>query len=91
MKFCCDKFKQDWSLRRETGINIRIIKYDQKEMAILNNGQKYGFILTVGYEKGETRVPARFINFCPHCGKLLKKHYKKDIFVNENDKSFLSF
>lgn len=36
MIFCCTEFKEDWGLRRETGMNIRIIKYSYEELKILN-------------------------------------------------------
>ncbi len=91
MKFCCTEFKGDWELRRETGINIRIIKYSAKELDILKFPHKYRFIMTVGYNKDEMNVPKKFINYCPYCGMKLEGFYNSDSYINETNKSFMKF
>ena len=91
MKFCCDRFKQDLDLDHRARPNIRIVKININEVPGINPKYPYRFYLTVGYEKGEKNVPSRSINYCPYCGKSLRKYYKSDDYINEYDHTFLYF
>ena len=86
MKFCCKEFKRTWELRRESGINIRIVKIDN-----IGNKVNYYYAMTIGYEETEIKVPKVFINYCPYCGKKLRRFYNNDNYINEQNHSFLKF
>ena len=87
MKYCCEKFKSEISLKREQGLNIRIIKYNKAEL--LDTSNLYRFFITAGYTSTDKAVPTMNIAYCPFCGQNLFEFYKKDKYVNESDSSFL--
>ncbi|MEP7377909.1 MAG: hypothetical protein ABI675_31210 [Chitinophagaceae bacterium] len=83
-KFCCDKFRFHYEGSSEMGLNFRIIKLNQ---AFIEKGylgdNKYRYLITEGYSILDDKVKKIFIEFCPYCGKELKKFYRSDEYVNE--------
>ncbi len=85
-QYCCDRFSIYHQAHKRTFPNIRIVKWKSKHF-FKNDGNPYGFWITVGYETFETwdlsskhRWP---ITYCPFCGKDLYKFYKSDEYANE--------
>jgi hypothetical protein len=87
--FCCSLFEFDATTSRETCPNIRIIKIKENQVLLNNKSNLLRFFFTVGYTEGEKGVVSRFINFCPYCGVKLAEFYSSDIYVNEENHSFL--
>lgn len=85
--FCCDKFKNRLELPREEGLNIRIIKFEPKEL--LDREKPYRFFITPGYNLRDRNVPTFNIAYCPFCGQNLFKFYTQDGYVNEVNTDFL--
>ena len=85
--YCCDKFRNQCLQNRETGLNIRILKFNEVEL--LDNESPYRFFITPGYSLTDKLVPTYNISFCPFCGQNLFMFYKDDRYVNENDNNFL--
>ncbi len=89
MKYCCRSFESDCKVDRRARPNIRVIKVDTKQIPEIDPRYPYRFYFTVGYSENETNVPARFLNFCPYCGKDLFEFYQSDEYINELNQSFL--
>ena len=89
MRFCCHAFQRDWNLHREGLPNIRIVKIDVIEVPEIDSKYPYRFYLTVGYEENDKNVPRRALNYCPCCGQNLNEFYKSDVYINEQNQSFL--
>lgn len=87
MKYCCDKFKDQLSLERTQGLNIRIIKFKSDEL--LDTKSLYRFFVTPGYQSSDRAVATYNIAYCPFCGKDLFKFYNNDDYINEDDSNFL--
>lgn len=87
MKFCCDKFKTRQELPRQSGLNIRVIKFSSKEL--IGGNDELRFFVTPGYSLGDQGVYTLNIAFCPFCGQNLFKFYKDDAYINEFYKEFL--
>ena len=83
-KFCCDSFNFHHSVKKEMGLNFRIIKLSQ---AFIDRGylgdNKYRYLITEGYEHFNDKAKMIVMEFCPFCGKELKKIYRSDDYVNE--------
>lgn len=86
-KFCCERFEAAANLRREQGINIRIIKFNKEEL--LDQKNLYRFFVTPGYKIGDKSTPTLNIAHCPFCGQNLFLFYRSDEYVNENNSDFL--
>ena len=86
-KYCCDSFKLEAELPRETGLNIRIIKFDKNEL--MSPSSEFRFFITPGFNLQSKSIPTLNIAFCPWCGKNLFKYYKSDEYINEPYKDFL--
>jgi hypothetical protein len=74
---------------KEMGLNIRIIKLSP---AFVNRGylgdNVYRYIITEGYTVFDDKVKTSVIEFCPYCGKELKKLYHSDEYVNETNHEY---
>lgn len=88
-KYCCPSFERDSNLDKSIEFNIRIIKIEVRKFLGIKKEYPYRFYQCLGYEDGEKGVSLRELHFCPFCGVKLKKRYRSDHFVNENDHSFL--
>ena len=86
-KYCCDRFKLSAELPRESGLNIRIIKFDKTEL--MDSSKQFRFFVTPGYTSESKGIPTLNIAFCPWCGKNLFNYYKADEYANETYKDFL--
>ncbi len=93
-KTCCNKFKHLLEGESSFGLNIRVIKSSnsfineskKRGFSFQKKDSKYNFILTEGYNgKLDNQGQSTFINFCPFCGINLKKFYKNDIYINEDN------
>ena len=84
-KYCCDSFRFYCEIDKNMGLNFRIIKLSQDfvDRGYFGNN-KYRYIITDGYQNFNTSVKKLVIEFCPFCGKELKKNYCSDEFVNES-------
>ena len=86
-KYCCESFRLEVELPRESSLNIRIIKFDKTEL--MDSKSQFRFFVTPGYKMESRGVPTFNIAFCPWCGKKLFDFYKSDEYVNETNKNFL--
>ncbi|MGE7775631.1 hypothetical protein ACQKLP_12955 [Chitinophaga sp. NPDC101104] len=86
-RYCCEKFANQLELSREHSLNIRVLKFEPKDL--IDTEKRYRFFITPGYTLADRSVPVYNIAYCPFCGKDLFKFYKDDAFVNEDDSSFL--
>lgn len=88
-KFCCHSFNFHHGLKKGMGLNFRIIKLTQ---AFIDRGylgdNKYRYIITAGYEIFDDKVKMAVMEFCPFCGKELKKIYRSDEYVNETNHNY---
>lgn len=84
-KFCCDTFYILYSTEKNRGLNIRIIKLTADFIKRAQLQYDKVFYITEGYMEnigGEEKRTV--INFCPFCGKNLRKKYgKTDDYVQE--------
>ena len=84
--FCCNAFRFHYELDKSIGLNIRIIKLSPEFIERANyKGNVYRYLLTEGYADFNDKVKRSIIEFCPYCGKELKKIYCSDEYVNEVD------
>jgi hypothetical protein len=83
-KFCCDQFKIFYSGPNEFGLNIRIVKLSD---AFVKRGQlnfNKSFLITEGYTNTINDCKKTMtIQFCPFCGRELKKFYGSNDYVQE--------
>lgn len=83
-KYCCESFRFYYEIEKSMGPNIRIIKLSQ---AFVDRGylgsNRYRYIITDGYNIFDDKVKKVVIEFCPFCGKELKKIYHSDEYINE--------
>ena len=88
-KFCCDKFRFHYEGPNEMGLNFRIIKLSP---AFVKRGyfgdNVYRYIISDGYTKFDDKVKKIFMEYCPFCGKELKKIYRSDEYVNETNHEY---
>lgn len=88
-KFCCNAFRFHYELEKEMGLNIRIIKLSP---AFLKRGyfgdNLYRYMITEGYTDFNDKIKTSIIEFCPYCGKELKKIYRSDEYVNETNNEY---
>ena len=87
--FCCDSFRFRHEGKSSIGLNFRIIKLtlafiDRSEYT----GNVYRYLITEGYEMLDDKTRIIFMEFCPHCGKELKKLYRSDDYVNETNHDY---
>ncbi|MCP9751014.1 hypothetical protein EGI32_08520 [Ferruginibacter sp. HRS2-29] len=89
-KFCCDNFRFRHSGDSRMGLNFRIIKLSPEFILRAKyKGNLYRYFISEGYEKlDELKTQFIFMEFCPYCGKELKKVYQSDAFVNETNHGF---
>ena len=86
-KYCCVRFENQVVLPKESGLNIRILRFSENEL--ISNKNLYRFFITPGYSSSDRGVPTFNIAYCPFCGENLFQYYKSDSYVNENDSDFL--
>lgn len=83
-KFCCNSFQFHWEAKKEMGLNFRIIKLSA---AFIKRGYMgtnvYRYLITEGYSTFTDQTKSIVMEFCPYCGKELKKIYHSDDYVNE--------
>lgn len=66
------------------GLNFRIIKLSEQFINRTNiTGNKYRYILSEAYTKLDGSIQMIFIDYCPFCGKELKRTYCSDKYINE--------
>jgi len=94
-KYCCEWFSIYHQLNKETGYNIRVVKFtsqkfnqgsgiiDDKGKIIKGSQVPFRFFLTNGYQEFSMLLPSILINFCPFCGQNLYEFYNKDECANE--------
>jgi hypothetical protein len=85
-KFCCDGFRFHYDAKNEMGLNFRIIKLSPdfvKRGFFGDNPCRY--LISEGYEKLTDKTKTIVMEFCPYCGKELKKLYCSDEYVNETN------
>ena len=98
MKFCCSDFEGSNLVGNQYGINIRIVKFNSKQLTDLNKfyflrniqlsktnnkRNELRFFMTMGYEKFSLLNAMANIAFCPFCGTNLFDFYDKDEYANE--------
>jgi hypothetical protein len=89
MKYCCQWFEVSHRSEKQIGLNIRIIKLSPEFVKRGYFGDNlYRYIITEGYTSFDDRVKRAFIEFCPYCGKELKKIYRSDEYVNETNHEY---
>jgi hypothetical protein len=84
MEFCCDKFKFFYLGNKSSGLNIRIVQLSKEfiERAGLTFDKSY--FITEGYDGLIEDCKKKIsINYCPFCGRELRKKYFKDEYVQE--------
>jgi hypothetical protein len=81
MKYCCERFEMHHQFPRTHGLNVRVVKYSEKDL--LDKKNLYRFHITNGYGENQKNVPNLNIAFCPFCGTHLFKYYDNDDYVNE--------
>ena len=96
-KYCCEYFSLYHQLNKETGYNIRVVKFtstkfnqssvsfsiEDKVKVIKGSHIPFRFFITNGYHDFSMLLPNILINFCPFCGQNLYELYGKDEYVNE--------
>ncbi len=87
MIFCCERFQSRHESSREMGLNIRVVKFSDKEL--MDAKSPYRFFVSVAYKKEDRCVPTLNIAYCPFCAQNLFEFYKDDQYVNEEDDNFL--
>ncbi|MBC6490715.1 hypothetical protein BC349_06705 [Flavihumibacter stibioxidans] len=88
-KFCCDTFRFRYEGAKEMGLNFRIIKLSQPFIERSKyKGNIYRYLITEGYQVLDSNIKIIFIEYCPHCGRELRKLYNSDLYVNELDHEF---
>jgi len=88
-KFCCDSFRFRYEGDNEMGLNYRIIKLSPQFLNRSNfKDSPYRCLITEGYRILDDNVKKIFIEYCPNCGKELKKYYWSDEFVNEQKHNY---
>ena len=66
------------------GLNIRIIKLGKEFLAKGYLGDNpYRYLVTEGYRELDDDIKIMVIEFCPFCGRELRKIYNTDEYVNE--------
>lgn len=98
MSFCCSNFEGAFLVRNQFGINIRIVKFNSKELTnnnfifffrntevnkTRNKRNDIRFFMTMGYEKFNLHLPMVNIIFCPFCGINLYDFYLDEKYANE--------
>lgn len=88
-KFCCDNFRFRHSGDSSMGLNFRIIKLSNYFIERSQyKGNIYRYFITEGYESLTDKTKILLMEFCPYCGKELKKIYRSDEYVNESNHGF---
>lgn len=93
MIYCCEHFKTLIEVKKTYGLNIRIIKLSEryientkKRGLSIEENELYNFIITESYSGIlDNKKQSLFINYCPFCGKELRKYYSKHKFINETN------
>jgi hypothetical protein len=84
LEFCCKKFQFYYTGEKTMGLNIRIAKLDKEFIKRSNLDFDKSYFITEGYTGSIDECKKKIvINFCPFCGKELKRIYYKDEYVQE--------
>lgn len=90
LRFCCSRFRIEWSVRGTLGFNIRVVKFEPEDFRFLIEGnQLFRFYITAGYKVGEKPNPYIVIAYCPFCGQSLYDYYNSKEYVNEDKNIFI--
>lgn len=84
-RFCCNSFQFFYTSEKNYGLNIRIIKLTSEYIKKAQLADSVIFYITEGYSTNIDNCEKKtVINFCPFCGKNLRKKYgKNDDFIQE--------
>ena len=84
MKFCCDRFKFHYSGEKTMGLNIRIVQLSKEFVDRGNLNFNKSYFITEGYSNLIDECKKKLaINYCPFCGRDLKREYKSDEYAQE--------
>jgi len=88
-EFCCDTFRFRHDGTSSMGLNFRIIKLSPNFIERSHyKGNIYRYLITEGYEVLDENTKVLLMEFCPHCGRELKRIYHSDEYVNEVNHPF---
>jgi hypothetical protein len=83
-KYCCDSFRFRHDGASSMGLNFRIIRLSQPFIERSQyKGNIYRYLITEGYLVLNESVKVIFMEYCPYCGKELKRIYNSNNYINE--------
>ncbi len=84
LDFCCEKFQFFYSGEKEYGLNIRIVELSDELIKRAGLTINRSFLITEGYSGRIVDCKKTMtINFCPFCGRELRKFYDHEKYIQE--------